>query len=209
MRAIRAGLAISVAVLLSTAGCLGFVSGSEPLNFTATAATIEESALQGTGFEEQSVQPITLNRTIEFQGEQRELIIENHVASYQKTAAGNEIGIVTVVATPKAEVLGQGLNPIGRMDRQALLEQMFSFAGVSNTGDMTEIGTERTTILGEERDVSVFETTREQAGQQITVRIRIVRFSHNDDYVIALGIYPKRMSAEKQNIQQLFAGITH
>ncbi|MDY6818465.1 MAG: DUF6517 family protein [Halobacteriales archaeon] len=209
MRALRVGLAIGVAVLLGTAGCLGFVTGSEPLKFTATAATVSDSALQGTGFEEQSVQPVTLNRTIELQGEERELIIENHIASYRKTAAGNAIGMMVVVATPKAEVLGQGLNPIGRMDRQALLERMFSFAGVSNTGDITEVETTQQTVLGEQRDVSVFETTREQAGQQITVRIRMVRISHNDDYVIALGMYPKRMTNEKQNIQQLFGGITH
>ncbi|MFB6148278.1 MAG: DUF6517 family protein, partial [Halobacteriales archaeon] len=76
MRALRVGLAIGVAVLLGTAGCLGFVTGSEPLKFTATAATVSDSALQGTGFEEQSVQPVTLNRTIELQGEERELIIE-------------------------------------------------------------------------------------------------------------------------------------
>lgn len=209
MRTQRAWLAVGLTLLVGTAGCLGFVTGSEPLEFTASSAVVSDSTLQGTGYEEQSSEPVTLNRTIELQGEERELIITNHVATYQKKTAGNTIGMMAVVATPKAEVLDQGLNPIGRMGRQALLEQMFSFAGVSNTGEITEVETTQQTVLGEQRDISVFETTRTQAGQEITVRIRMVRISHDDDYVIALGTYPKRMSNEGQTVQQLFAGITH
>lgn len=209
-RAAALGLVLALAVL--SAGCLGVLTGSEPAIFTASEAGVSESALDGTGFEAEQTETRWDNRTVEVAGQEREVRVQSHVATYRNSVSvgddGLTFGVFAVVATPQASVAGQAMNPIGRMEPRDLVEQV---AQGSNGGfsDVQREGTRTTTVLGTETDLVRFSAVAERQGQEVPVYIEVTRVRHEGDFVVAIGVYPQDSAEMESQVETLFDGLKH
>ena len=109
---------VAVALLLATSGCIGFLTGSEPLEFSAEPAAVSGSAAADAGYEYNSTRDLAVNRSFEAGGQERRVVATNYIADYTKSMdlgplGEAEVGVFNVVATPAVAIAGQTLNPIG------------------------------------------------------------------------------------------------
>ncbi len=194
--------------LVLIAGCLGALTGGEPLAFTASKATVGETTLAETGFEPQESRTIPVNRTIEVLGGQRRVELTNHLTTYSKPVQDAPGGIAIVLATPKAKAFGQALNPLGHLNTGELLEQTLSQTSVGIQNRQAQ-PSRTATILGTETEIKQFSATIQRSGQQIDASVYVVRVAHKDDFVIGAVIVPKIMPNGDSTARTLLRGIKH
>lgn len=209
----RSLLGGALVLVVLTSGCLGFLTGSEPLVLTAEDANVADAALSQTEFELQETRSAWVNRTVQQAGQEREIRVRNHVSVYRRPVAmdvesGLTFGFFVVVSTPKASVAGQALNPIGQTSHEQLIGQL---AGQS--GDISEIEREDSrslTVLGSDADVVRFSGIVERSGQEVPVYIEVARVEDGDDFVVGIGAYPQGTADQvRPGITTLFEGIEH
>lgn len=200
-------------LLVATSGCLGVITGSEPLVLSADDAGVSGDALSGTDFEHEDTQTVWLNRTVEQAGQEREIRVQNHVSTYRRPVAvdptdGVTFGAFVVASTPKASIAGQSFNPIGRMSHEQMLER---FVGQSaDVRDVQREDSRTLTVLGEGAEVVRFSGVVERSGQEVPVFIEVTRVEDGDDFVVGLGVYPQETADEvRPGITTLFEGIEH
>lgn len=205
----RAGL---VALLVLTAGCLGVLTGSEPFVATASDVGVSDSALSSTDFEAGETQTSWLNRTVDVAGQEREVRIRNHVATYQLPVSVSpdgavRFGLFSVVSTPSVSIAGQALNPIGRMSHRDLVERVAAESG--DVRDVQQEGSRELTVLGSAAEVTRFSATVERSGQEIPVYVEVTRVQDGDDYVVGVGVYPRESTDVRPQVETLFTNIEH
>lgn len=203
---------LAVAFLVLGAGCLGFLTGSEPLEFDASPATVTDDALSETGYQEQAVEEQPLERDVTVAGQERTVKVTNWVARYGRQVdlgplGQQELGVFVVLATPQVEVLGRTFNPVGDMSNRELLERLQGNYQSLEIGD--RVGTKEVVILGEGTTLETYAGTATVQDQEVDVRIRIARVTHEEDYVIAVGIYPAQLPDEGERVETMMAAITH
>ena len=212
----RVATVLAVALLLTGAGCIGFITGEEALTYSAERATVADSALGdgGTGYTETTVE----QQTLEPDGEElgignRSIVVENWIAQYEKQDdfIDETVGVFAVVSTHEIDVLGQPANPVANMSEDEILDQI---TGQYETPYGTLSNAERTdtlqaTMLGEQTDVAVFTTTTQFSGREVEVNIYVSMVKHGDDYVIAIGGHPTQLPDERDNIIDLIENVEH
>lgn len=209
----RTSLAVTAVVLLVLgAGCLGFVTGSEPLEFSASPATVTDDARTEAGYQENAVEAQPLERDVTVAGQQRTVKVTNHVARYGREVdlgplGQQELGVFVVLSTPEVEVLGRTFNPVGDMSNRELLQRLQGNYQSLEVGD--RVGTTQVQVLGEDTALETYDGTASVEGREVDIRIRITRVTHEGDYVIAVGLYPAQLSEESGRIETLVEGITH
>jgi len=220
----RSAAILLCVALLATTGCLGFITGDEPLRFVASNASVSQDALDETGYVSQESQVIYDNRTIEVSGQERQLIIRAHSASYARvddiTVNSSEVeagetpdasdveansSAFILVSTPGAEVAGQQLNPLAAASNQQLVERLGSRVGGLENLEREE--TSEVTMLGEETNLTTFSAESQDAdGQDVTVHLATA--SHEDDVVIAMAVHPVTMD-EREDVETLAEAVEH
>ena len=200
-------------MVLLTSGCLGVITGSEPLVLSANEAGVSDAALGGTDFQHAGTRTAWINRTVERAGQEREVRVQNHVSSYERPVAmgadgGVTFGAFVVVSTPQASVAGQSFNPIGRMSHEQMVEQL---AGQSaDVRDVQREDSRTLAILGTDAEVVRFSGVVQQAGQEVPVYVEVARVEDGDDFVVAVGAYPQATEDEvRPDVTTLFGGIEH
>jgi len=200
-------------LVLLTSGCLGVITGSEPLVLSANEAGVSDAALGGTDFQHAGTRKAWINRTVERAGQEREVRVQNHVSSYERPVAmgadgGVTFGAFVVVSTPQASVAGQSFNPIGRMSHEQMVEQL---AGQSaDVRDVQREDSRTLAILGTDAEVVRFSGVVQQAGQEVPVYVEVARVEDGDDFVVAVGAYPQATEDEvRPDVTTLFGGIEH
>lgn len=213
MDASRSNIIGAVFVLMVvTSGCLGVLTGSEPLVLTADEAGVGDDALEGTDFEHETSETSWINRTVEQAGQEREIRVRNHVSTYQRPVEvgldGPTFGFFIVASTPKASIAGQSFNPIGRMSYQQMVEQ---FAGESgNVRDIEREDSRTLTVLDSEVEVVRFSGVVQESGQEVPVYVEVTRVEDGDDFVVALGVYPQETADDvRPGVTTLFEGTEH
>ncbi|WP_257299030.1 DUF6517 family protein [Haloarchaeobius sp. FL176] len=210
----RLAMVFAVTFLLTGAGCIGFITGEEPLTYSAEQATVADSALgdDGTGYTERSVEQEVIERTSEDLGN-RTVVVENWLARYEKQDEfiDETVGVFAVVSTHEVDVVGEPQNPIANVSEGEVLTELVGQYETSY-GDLS--GAERTdtlqaTMLGEQTDVAVFTTTTNFAGREVEVNVYVSVVKHGDDYVVAIGGHPTRLPDERDNILDLIESIEH
>jgi hypothetical protein len=203
--------AVALAVVTVTAGC-GFLLGTESLSFSASPATVGDSALSETGYEETNVTEQTASREFTVADQTRTVELTNHLAQYERQAELGELGsqpagVFTVFATPEVEVAGQTFNPIQGLSERDVAEQFQSnYEGIS-VGERT--GNVTMTALGADRTVEQFDGTATLGGADVDVVIEITKFKHGSDYVVALAVYPERLDGEHEHVVTMLEGLEH
>lgn len=203
--------AVALAVVTVTAGC-GFLLGTESLSFSASPATVGDSALSETGYEETNVTEQTISREFTVADQTWTVEVTNHLAQYERQVELAELGsqraaVFTVFATPEVEVAGQAFNPIKDLSERDIVERFQSnYQGVS-VGERT--GNATVTALGADRTVEQFAGTATLGGAEVDVVIEIAKFKHGSDYVVALAVYPERLDGEHDNVVTMLEGLEH
>lgn len=219
--------AVGVVALLLVAGCSGSVL-SDSYTFHSSPATVEEAALEDTGFEHLETRQFWVNRTRSVRDEEVEIRVSNHVALYAKSAevGGGETpyaGFVTITS-PEAGVLGRPMNPLARLSNRQLVDRAMSHvedvAGerYGELDDVRETGSSRRTVLGEETTVSRFRATGEtRSGTPVEAVLLVTKVTHGDDVVVLVGAYPERVGSgdravgvdETDAIRRLLGAVSH
>ncbi|MDS0259225.1 DUF6517 family protein [Haloarcula sp. S1CR25-12] len=220
----RSLLTAVVAMLVVASGCIGLVTG-ETVEFEASNATVEESTLESTGYEENSATERSSTRNVTFVGQERSIRVVNKVTRYGKNGTvepttGTESPAATVqngtvasgparfvlLSSPGANVAGRTLNPAASWSNERVLEEVADQTG--QIGDLEKRGNRTAESLGESRNVSEFTGTTSMVGRDVEVRVHVTSFEHEGDAVIAVAVHPERMD-EEATVDEMLGGIEH
>lgn len=196
----------------SMAGCIGFLTGSEPLTLEAEQATLSGRALEETGYEEDEIRDEVIERSFSAAGQEREVEVTNWVATYDRTLelgplGEQELGVFAVLSTPQVKILDRTFNPVGEMSNRELLQELqgrYSSFSVGNRVDTTEMS-----VLGEAAEIEKYEGTASFEQTDIELFIHITNVPHESDFVIPVAVYPKRLPGESERVFRLYRGIQH
>lgn len=207
----RTTVAVVLAVLVVSSGCLGILSG--PVTFSASKATPGDQALQETGYEESNVSKTTISRTFSVADQSKEVEVTNWIAMYERTVSIAGIGeqraaVFSTFSTPEVEVLGKTFNPIDDYSDQDLARQSQQQYGGLSIGDT--VGERAVTVLNQSTTVTKFEGQASlQGGQSVDVYVHITKVKHEGDIVVAVAIYPQQLDGEQQRVDTLLTGLQH
>ena len=208
----RQAFAALAAVLLTvTAGC-GFITGQSALEFGASPATADDDALSETSYDEVAVDNSTVTRNFSAAGQTRQVEVTNQQAKYERAVDLGPLGsqraaVFVTFTSPEVSAVGQTFNPISDMSTEEGLAQFESqYEGLS-VGDRVENRSVQS--LGSQRTLQQFEGTAALSGSEVDVYVHAAKFEHEDDYVVAVGIYPQRLDGEAENVVALTEGLDH
>lgn len=198
--------ALVAGTVAATGGCMDAATGEGPLTFEASEVRASETAVEDTGYEHRITETVPFTKEFEVGGVSREVRADTVVSKYDKAIDMGPLGskrtaLFVVASTPKAEVAGRPFNPIEDMDNRELAEEF-----QSQYDEMTireEIGTEVISVFDEDVDLSTFEAETAFEGQPIDIRLHIGVAETDDDLVVLLGGYPRRLPDEKANVVTL------
>ncbi|MUV61147.1 DUF6517 family protein [Halobacterium sp. CBA1126] len=207
----RTAVAVALAALLATSGCLGVLTGGG-VEVSASQATVSEDALQETGYQEVSVDESVVTREFSAAGQSRNVTVTNWVAMYERSIDVPFLGeqraaVFGAFASPEVSVLGQSFNPIEDYDNRelaGLAQQQYDGLSVGDS-----VGTREATVLNETTEVTKFEGTADIDGQTVDVYIHVTKVKHDGDHVVAVAIYPQALDGEQDRVDELLAGLEH
>lgn len=209
----QAAAATALALLLVASGCIGFLSGNEPLMLEASEGSVSASAVSDAGYEHARSETVTVNRTFEVAGQTREVQAINHLTEYHKSVDVGVLGgerkaaVFVVFTTPQVEIAGRTFNPVGEMSNRELLDELQSKYDAIEVG--TQVGSDDVRTLGTDATVDTFDGSARLAGVGIDVRFQITKVRHDEDFVIAIGIYPAKLPGEGENVRTLIRNLEH
>ncbi|WP_222918529.1 DUF6517 family protein [Natrinema sp. SYSU A 869] len=201
--------------LALTAGCLGFVLGNEPLEFDSNRVAPANEMVAETGYEEQTVEERTMERSEAIGGVERDFEASIWTSSYSKSVdymgQTREGSAFAAVSVPGMEVAGQSVNPLDDMSNEELLTEFLDRVD-SNRGDIENIQHQESfalDILDDSRTVDTFVGESELEGEPIDIEIKLTSFDHEDDQLVLFGILSKRLADESANVELLMESAEH
>ena len=108
---------LAAVVLVSTVGCLGFLMGSEALEFSANETVVSDAALDETGYQEAGNQTVRNVVNITVAGQTRQANLTSYRYTYNRTVDASEVdgdalGVLpenaTVAEPPENDTGGAG-----------------------------------------------------------------------------------------------------
>jgi hypothetical protein len=204
-----------VALTGGLAGCLGFVTGNEVLDVSASPGSVSQSALDSTGYGENTVEEAAIEETFEVADQSRTVRLTNWHSQYDRAV---DIELVerfqgaafSVLSTPKFEIAGRSINPIDRWDTDRIAEMVQDrYEGLE---DLQSVGEYSTSMLGAEPTITEYEGSAEIANSGVTIDLRLhvsEAVDHGEDFVLAIGVYPDALPEEEESVETLFEGVEH
>ncbi|MCL7417050.1 MAG: DUF6517 family protein [Halalkalicoccus sp.] len=195
-----------LAGLAGTAGCLGFVRGEDALAFEAVGVRPGNGALAETGYRHASTETEPLSETIEIGNRTREVELENVVVECEK---GVDLGVLGTIraatfiafATPQFEVLGRTFHPGERVDPHRIATELGSNYDDLSIGE--EVAEWELTVFDETAAVSTLEGRASMGGTELDVNAHVGTATNDEDFVIFVGIHPRRLAGERENVAAL------
>jgi len=202
---------LTVAIVASTAGC-GFITGDEALSFVAEPAPVGEQALSETGYEQSQLRTQNVSREFTVAGQTRQVNVTNELAMYERSVELGLLGeqraaVFVTFSSPEVSVAGQSFNPISDMSGRQLLSRFSSQYEGLTVGQQVDNRTQ--TVLGQETAVEKYDGSAQLSGSSVDVSVHVTRVEHQDDYIVALGIYPQQLSGEEEHVFTMLDGIEH
>ena len=204
--------ALGAGSLTALSGCLGFVTGSEPAEFSSEPAHVPESVLSQTGYSSNGNDEMVIEEELEAMGISRQVVVTNYQTEYEKAVdlgpLGNEqAAVFTALTTPQASVLGREFNPVADMSSRELAEMVQD--NYDGFGELDHLDDDTVTINETDTTVSTFETKATLTGIDETIDLRVLiteSVELGDDLLVTVGGYPE-MTTERDNILQLMANV--
>ncbi len=211
------------AAIASTAGCIENLpfAGDGPMTFTAQPATVPESALDETGYEQQEIKEVVVEETFEAGGQSQDVVVTNWQAEYDRAVDFGDLGIpvdgrqqaavFTALATPQVSVLGQTFNPVADMSSEELAEMVQDrYEGLEN---LDHVGEESLEVAGESTTVGELEGEASliDGGLSVELTLHIAEaVEAGEDLIVAVGGYPTELRDEEHpNIVTMMEAIEH
>ncbi|RRJ30239.1 DUF6517 family protein [Halocatena pleomorpha] len=204
-------ITILLVCLLATSGCLNVLTGEEPYSVESEPINVSDEALSSTGYEMTHNESPTFNSSVSIADQERSVEATSHMRGYERNTdlVATEVAITRFVAlsTPKAEIGGQSMNPIGEWSNRQLIEELI---GTYDGVDTPEFDSNRTaSVLGKKRTVSTYTATVQVVEDvSVPVTIHVASFAHGDDYITVIAVHPDDLE-ERQRIDRLFTGLEH
>lgn len=198
----RRSLLAAVPALALTSGCLDAL-GEDGLTFEAAPA----ETTPADGYEFAGVEEQTVTRT--YAGQDVEAV--NKVTTYEKTLSipllgEANLGVFALLSTPAIEIAGKTFNPVADYSNDRLVELLTdNYEGID---DPRRVGGRTVTVLGSETDVTEYEATAEFDGQDVDVTIHLTKVRDGEDFVVPMGIYPRRTD-EEDNVLSMMRATDH
>ena len=210
-RALALGGAVGAAGL---AGCtaLDVVTG-DPAEFVSGTATVADATLDESGYELNEVTDNTQTREFDVAGSTREVRVTSTIAEYDKAVElfgeRYQAAVFAVLATPRVEVLGQAINPVGELDDDERAQLIVDrYEGVSDLERSSEY---TTAVLDTDASVTVYTAEGEIAGTGVSAELEFhvaEAVEAGDDYVVPLAAYPSSFG-DGENVRRMLNGIEH
>lgn len=207
-RAFGAGL---LAATAGTAGCLGFARGEEPLTFRAVGARPDDETLEETGYRHRETRTEPISETVEVGGREREVELVNVLAECDKAI---EIGSLerlraaafVAFATPAFEAFGRRFHPGERISTRRLATELNANFDELSIGE--EVDERTITVFEESVDVSTFEGRATLGPTTLDVYVHLGGVMNDDDFVVFVGVHPRRLQRERENVLALAESLT-
>lgn len=205
-------VAAALVLLAVTSGCLGVVTGEEPLTFEADPAATDADVAAQAGYESEGTNAQVVNESVSVAGQTREVEVTTHVTTYRKSFSVPIVGEATlgtfsVVSTPAIEVAGKSFNPIADHDNDQLVEMVTD--GYEGVDSSHRVDSRTLTVLGTETNVSKYAGEATFGGQSVDVYIHVTKVHHEGDYVVAVAVYPQQFEGESENAFEMLRAVGH
>lgn len=202
---------VVVAALLVTSGCLGVVTGSEPLTGEADRAVVAEGTVADSGYELAAEETQTLEREFTVAGQTRQVEATNKLTRYERSydvpfAGTVRAGVFAVVTTPAFSVAGQALNPVGRLSNDELVERVgSSYEGlaVGEAVDERSVST-----LGSTMELTKYDGTATIGGADVDVYVHVGSVRSGEDFVVVAAVYPQLVD-DKETVLRFVRNLQH
>jgi hypothetical protein len=205
---------VAVAVVLVTAGCLGVITGDEPLAFEADAATVSAAAQDAAGYEEVRRTDRRMTREVSAAGQTREVEVTNRIVEYSRSVGvpgvgEGELARLVVLSTPAVEVLGQTFNPVGDMSNRELAEEVQS--QYDGLGTLEPTGERSVTVLDTPTTVSTFSGDAQlgPTGEVVELTLHVTRVRDGGDFIVIIAVHPAQLDGEADRVDSMLGGIRH
>jgi hypothetical protein len=192
--------ALAVALLLVTSGCLGVITGSEPLTGEADRAAVDGATVEESGYELAAEEEQLLEREFTVAGQTRRVEATNKLTRYERSfevpGAGTvRAGVFAVVSTPAFSVAGQALNPVGRLSNRELVQRVGSnYEGLSVGA---AVDNRSVATLGSTMEVTKYDGTATIAGAEVGVYVHVGAVRSGEDFVVVAAVYPQFVDDEE------------
>lgn len=205
---------VLLVLLVVSAGCVGVLTGSEPLVVEANSVSVSSTAQGDTGYEEVRTTTQELTREVSAAGQTREVVVTNHVAEYARTIDAGPLGSgefarFIVVSTPAVEVLGQTYNPVGEMSNRELAE--LAQDQYQDLENLESAGERRVSVLGTQATVSRFtaDASLQGTSQSVELTLHVTRIRDGGDFIVVIAAHPTLLPSEAERVDTMLGGIQH
>ena len=201
--------AVAASTTVAVAGCVGDEDGN--YSFDAEPAHIPAAAAAEAGYDGEEPEAFTLQEEFDIAGVNAQVSATTWAAGYENSDNGSAL---FVASTPDASVAGQSVNPLVRAGDAELIRRLLEQVDNQGMGgddaeiDADEIeshGSETRTILGQEVEVSVLETTVDAGVERgdgdsdeiedVPIYLYVATIQHRDDVVVLVGVHPVSVDA--------------
>jgi len=205
-------VAALLTVLVVTSGCIGFLTGEEAITVEAEKAVTDQAVAEDGGYELNQSETIAIERNLTFAGVTRQVRVTNWVTTYDKAVeiplfGRLRLGMFGVISTPAVEIAGEPRNPIGDYDNDQLVALFES--RYQQISDVERVSSRQLTVLGKETTVTKYAATTTIQGQEVDVYVHVTKLQHESDFIVALGIYPRQLDGEQDNVLEMMRAIEH
>ena len=180
-RRISALLALAVCLLLG--GCT--LPGAD-LTANAAPASVNEDALDATGYATDESATIALNETIGIGGEDREVGVKNTIRTYAHT---EHEGRFVVFSTPNPDTDGAPVNPFANRSERPDVARMLG--EVNNTSALTVENRQNVTMVGQQAELVTYATSNHSSEGTMPVFVHVAVAQDAGDAVVAVGVHPQ------------------
>jgi hypothetical protein len=235
MASYRRALAVVVVCVGLSAGCLGFLTGSQALEFSANETVVSDAALEETGYQEANNQTVRNVVQVGLAGQQRQVNLTSYLYRYNRSiglGAVNAGDIGSQAGTPSGASDGETADddvdvPLGNTS-SAVSFSVFAMpnarVGGQSVHPLSRVSTEnlvRRFLPAGYSSVSFQGNhTVDALGDQRTVStfrvegnasapdglVHVASFDTGSDYVIAFGAHPAVID-ERGRVDALIAGL--
>lgn len=203
--------AAGVAGTGALAGCLGFITGSEPLTVASSPVGVSQDARSETGYREVRRGPQTTGQEVTVAGQTREIEVTNHAAQYDRelnlAVASARLASFVAFSTPQVSIAGRTLNPLAQLSNEEIANML---AEQANVQGLTRTGQRSVPMLGTTATVVTYSGTATLGGaarSEVTVHLTDPVES-GEDLVLALSVHPRQVD-ERERVDRLLGGVTH
>ncbi|KAB1196130.1 MULTISPECIES: DUF6517 family protein [Haloferax] len=208
----RVFAALALTALVLTSGCLGVLTGEESLRFESEPATTDATVASNAGYETNGTQTFEVNRTFNVAGQEPRVVASNHITTYEKKIDLGffeaKLGVFSVISTPAVDVAGETLNPIGDYSNDQLVGLVESqYRGLT---DVERVSSRNVQVLGEPANVTKYSAKATFANdRQVDVYVHVTKVRHDEDFIVAIGVYPQQLGGEEDNVLEMMRSIEH